>query len=178
MRDRIFYLQPFNSSNSIPSITITSIVNRLNTQLKISYKLQGDLEKIILPSSKSERKRKDNLWQTTCFEFFLAIFHSREYWEFNLAPTGNWNVYSFSNYRRDMKTAKAFTELPFKTKRNKSTYELTTQINLEKIISGNTPLEIAITTVIEDSNHNLSYWAITHPGTQPDFHRRDSFVTI
>ena len=177
MSGRIFYLQPFNSSDPVPPITITSIVSRLNKELKISYKIQGDLEKIILPSANDTVKRQDNLWQTTCFEFFLAIFHSRKYWEFNIAPTGDWNVYYFTEYRRGMRTATAFTQLPFEVKRNNSTYELTTQINIDTI-SRDTFLETAVTTVIGDTNHNLSYWAITHPGTQADFHRRDSFVTI
>ena len=178
MSDRLIPLQPFPSNNSLPDIKINTTISRQNTNLKLCYLLQGNLQQIILPEANNEVERKDNLWQTTCFEFFLAIFHSRQYWEFNLAPTGNWNVYYFANYRRGMKPAKTFESLPFTIKTNNSTYQLEIEINLRSIIAGNTFLELAVATVIEDVNHNLSYWAITHPGTQADFHRRDSFITI
>ena len=178
MSDRIIPLKPFPSKNPLPDIKINTTISRQNTKLKLGYLLQGNLQQIILPTVNNEVKRKDNLWQTTCFEFFLAIFHSRQYWEFNLAPTGDWNVYYFTNYRRGMKPATTFESLPFAVKTNNSTYQLEIEINLRSIIAGNTFLELAVATVIEDVNHNLSYWAITHPGTQADFHRRDSFITI
>lgn len=178
MGDRFIPLKPFPSNNSLPDIKIDTNISRQNTTLKLRYLLQGDLQQVILPTANNKVERKDNLWQTTCFEFFLAVFHSRQYWEFNLAPTGDWNVYYFTNYRRGIKPASSFNSLPFTTKTNNSTYQLEIEINLRSIIAGNTFLELAVATVIEDTNHNLSYWAITHPGTQADFHRRDSFITI
>ena len=178
MSDRHIQLQPFPSNSSLPNIEIDTAISRQNTTLKLSYLLQGNLQQIILPAANSEVTRKDNLWQTTCFEFFIAVFHSRQYWEFNLAPTGDWNVYYFTNYRRGMNLSRSFDRLPFTTKTNNSTYQLEIAINLQSIIAGNTFLELAVATVIEDTNHNLSYWAITHPGTQADFHRRDSFITV
>ena len=178
MSDRFIQLQPFVTTNTLPQIAVTSTISRLKTKLQVSYKIQGDLNQIILPSVKKQNQRQDNLWQTTCFELFLAIFNAPEYWEFNLAPTGDWNVYAFHRYRRGMKTAASFRELPFKVKQSDSVYELTTTIDLTTIISGNTSLELAVTTVIADTNHHLSYWAITHPGTEANFHRRDSFITV
>ena len=178
MSDRFIQLQPFPSNNSLPNIKINTTVSRQNTKLKLKYLLQGNLQQLVLPAINNKVERKDNLWQTTCFEFFLAVFHSRHYWEFNLAPTGDWNVYYFTNYRRGMKPSKSFDSLPFIIKTNDSTYQLEIEINLQSIIAGNTFLELAVATVIEDTNHNLSYWAITHPGIQADFHRRDSFITI
>ena len=177
-RDRIIKLKPFPTEKPLPKIEIITTISRDNKQLKINYLIQGDLEQIILPPANNRPLRKDNLWQTTCFEFFLAIFNSPQYWEFNLAPTGNWNSYRFTKYRRGMAIEKVFDTLPCKIKTNNSTYEIATEIDLRQIIAGNTTLEIAVTTVIEDINHNLSYWAITHPGTEADFHRRDGFIII
>ena len=178
MSDRIIKLQPFPTVQTLPNIEIITTISRSNQQLQINYFLQGDLEQIILPVTHNQVFRKDGLWESTCFEFFLAIFNSPQYWEFNLAPTGDWNSYRFTNYRRGMITEKVFNNLSFKVQRNKTTYEMAVKIDLKKIIAGDTLIEIAITTVIEDINHNLSYWAITHPGTKADFHRRDSFITI
>jgi hypothetical protein len=38
------------------------------------------------------------------------------------------------------------------------------------------PLQLALSTVIEDARGTLSYWALTHPPGKPDFHHRDAFV--
>lgn len=175
--NRVFQLQPFLAKQTVPKITITSSCIRQNQQLKITYIVKGDLSQIVLPDvRKNLRKRKHDLWQTTCFEFFLAIFNDPKYWEFNLSPTGDWNVYSFKNYRRGMREAVTFPALSIETVWDNNSYQISTAINLKTIISGQVPLDLAVTTVIEDIDHNLSYWAIIHPGNQPDFHRRDSFI--
>ena len=36
---------------------------------------------------------------TTCFEAFLGLPGHTAYWEINLAANGDWNVYSFDDYR-------------------------------------------------------------------------------
>jgi hypothetical protein len=176
--DCIFQLQPFLAKQSIPKITITSSCIRQNQQLQISYLLKGDLSQIVLPTvNKNLKERKNELWQTTCFEFFIATFNAPKYWEFNFSPTGDWNVYSFTNYRRGMREA-SIPALIIETIRDSYSYQLSAEIDLQAIISGQNILELAITTVIEDVNHNLSYWAIIHPGNQPDFHRRDGFIKL
>ena len=178
MSDRIITLKPFLSTTQVPQISLIAKVSYTQASLKISYLLRGDLNQIELPSAENGGIRRDNLWQTTCFEFFLAIFNSPQYWEFNLASTGDWNVYRFAKYRREMREEAAFKSLPCQTQADDSQYQIETKVNLKPIIVGNTPLEIAVSAVIEDINHNLSYWAITHPGTEADFHRRDSFITL
>lgn len=35
---------------------------------------------------------------------------------------------------------------------------------------------LAISIVIKPQNGEITYWALTHPGPQADFHRRDSFL--
>lgn len=177
MSDRIIPLKPFLSNTPVPQISLTARVSYDKRCLKIGYFLRGDLSQIKLPSTENREKRRDNLWQTTCFEFFLAVFNSPEYWEFNLAPTGDWNIYRFTKYRRGIREESAFSSLACQVKAD-SLYQIEAQIDLKPIIAGNTPLEIAVTAVIEDINHNLSYWAIIHPGTEADFHRRDSFITL
>jgi len=36
--------------------------------------------------------------------------------------------------------------------------------------------EIGLTMVLEEADGNLSYWALSHPGDQADFHDRRSFL--
>lgn len=178
MSDRIFQLQPFNPDPRTPNLAIKTRIRRQGKILTIGYQLQGDLSQIVLPQPRSSVNRQDDLWQTTCFEFFLAIFNAPEYWEFNLAPTGDWNIYRFAKYRRGMQPETRFEHLPLKVESQENSYYLETAIALDKIVSGDTPLEIAVTIVIEDTQGNISYWAISHPGTEADFHRRDSFILL
>ena len=178
MSDHKIQLQPFNFDSTTLNIEIKTRIHRQSKILNIDYHLQGDLSQIVLPEVEPCISRQDNLWQTTCFEFFLAIFNTPEYWEFNLAPTGDWNIYRFAKYRRGMQPETRFEHLPLKVESQENSYYLETAIALDKIVSGDTPLEIAVTIVIEDTQGNISYWAISHPGTEADFHRRDSFILL
>ncbi len=39
--------------------------------------------------------------------------NSTKYWEFNLSPAGDWNVYRFTDYRQGMEEETAISSLPF-----------------------------------------------------------------
>lgn len=39
------------------------------------------------------------LWEQTCFEAFIADTGKAAYREYNFAPSGDWAVYEFSDYR-------------------------------------------------------------------------------
>ena len=174
--DRIFKLKPFNLYESNSKISITGKIDRNKNKLNICYLLQGDLSRIIIPSRIEIPTRKHELWQTTCFEFFLGIKNSPKYWEFNLSPTGDWNIYHFSNYRQGMAEETAFTSLPFKIRQQSDSLEINLEINLDLIITVDTDIDVAITTVIEYSDRNIDYWALIHPETTADFHHRKSFI--
>ena len=179
MSDRQFQLQPFSSTQAPANLDLKARISQDQQQLKINYQLHGDLAQLLLPTPTEQPHRKNDLWQTTCFEFFLAVFNAPEYWEFNLAPTGDWNAYRFRHYRRNMCEAANFKSLPLRIlNRDSSSYEIQTEIELQSIISGNISLEISLTTVIADQNQNLSYWAINHPDSEPNFHRRDGFILL
>jgi hypothetical protein len=45
-----------------------------------------------------------------------------------------------------------------------------------RIVSANQPLQVGIAAVIRLAGGGLTYWALTHPGPQADFHRRDGFL--
>lgn len=193
-----FKLIPFQFLDLLPNIELSGKINRQNELLSIEYQLQGDLDAILLPFSprgfangtfREQRgsaneidpfnnlpSRKFELWSTTCFEFFIGIPGNAEYWEFNLAPTGDWNVFHLDDYRQGLQNELAFTSLPFKIDRQVNSLLLTLTFDLSKIISIQQEIEISVTTVIESNQHEISYWALTHSGTEPDFHRRDSFT--
>ncbi|MEA5602806.1 DOMON-like domain-containing protein [Nostoc sp. UHCC 0252] len=176
MNDQIFSLQPFPSTESPPNLKIAGNIARNGNKLAIRYLLEGDLKEIaIVPPSKTP-SRKHELWEDTCFEFFLSIKDSAQYWEFNLSPAGHWNVYRLDGYRQGMQEETAFEKLPFNVQNQTDVLTLALDIDLDKIISVEQLIEVAITTVIKDREGEVTYWALTHKGAEADFHLRDSFI--
>src|SRR5215510_12215673 len=99
MTIQLFSLIPFSTQDA-PNLTISGTVERRNNQFSVHYTLTGNLEEIFLPSSATNPSRNDELWRTTCFEFFIAVKDSPHYWEFNMSPAGDWNVYMMDAYRQ------------------------------------------------------------------------------
>ena len=167
-----FTLIPFNQ-DAAPPIGVTGKIERNNNELKIEYNLQKS--QVIIPEVANNLTRQFDLWEHTCFEFFLGIKDSSQYWEFNLSPSGNWNVFRFPDYRQDIAEEMAFNQLPFRVLQDDS-LQLRAEIDLDKIIAPEQNIDVGITTVVEDEDANLSYWALSHPGKEADFHLRDSFL--
>ncbi|MEA5513165.1 DOMON-like domain-containing protein [Nodularia sp. UHCC 0506] len=176
MKNQTFSLQPFPSQESLPNLQITGNIARYSNQLSLCYQLIGDLNQVIIPPLSDTPTRNHALWENTCFEFFIAIKDSAQYWEFNLSPAGHWNVYHFDNYRQGMQEETAFSILPFSIQKQLDNLTLILDVDLGKIVAREQEIEVAITTVIQDRNINITYWALTHPGIKPDFHLRDSFL--
>ena len=184
-----FTLIPFNE-NAAPSVGVTGKIERNDNQLKIEYNLershplqslqqvtnpQRAVSQVIIPEAVNNSTRQFDLWEHTCFEFFLGSRDSSQYWEFNLSPSGNWNVFRFPNYRQDIAEEMAFNKLPFQVLHDNS-LQVMAKIDLDKIIAPEQNIDVGITTVVEDKDANLSYWALSHPGKEADFHLRNSFA--
>jgi hypothetical protein len=169
-----FSLIPF-TTDTAPAIQITGKIERQQNQLIIEYKLQGQTQ-IIIPPIVDTPTRQGNLWEHTCCEFFLGLQNSTQYWEFNLSPAGHWNVYRFLNYRQNLVEETAFDSLPFQVLQENETLQLKLEINLPKIILLEQSFEVGISSVIENEQGKLSYWALTHSAEEADFHQRDSFA--
>jgi hypothetical protein len=175
MKKSNFTLIPF-SINTAPALNITSTISRQYNQLNLQYLLTGNLETIIIPQAVTAPTRQYNLWEHTCIEFFLGLQDSNTYWEFNLSPAGDWNVFRFPNYRQDIAEEKAFTSLPFTVLQQADYLQLNLEIDLNKIISSEQNLAVGITNVIESQAQQLGYWALKHPESTADFHHRDSWI--
>ncbi|MDH6056344.1 DOMON-like domain-containing protein [Umezakia ovalisporum] len=176
MTNQTFALKPFVAGESLPNVQITGSIARYANQLSLRYQILGDLKPVIIPRLSDTRGRKDELWENTCFEFFLGIVDSTEYWEFNLSPAGHWNVYHFDGYRRGMQEETAFEFLPFSIEEQSHSLTVILDVDLGKIIADNQVIDVGITSVILCVDNQLSYWALTHEGGEADFHLRDSFI--
>jgi hypothetical protein len=175
MKTQSFTLQPFPGLE-LPSVEISGALTRQGGFLAIRYLLQGDLIDVEVPAPSDPAARRIGLWEKTCLEFFLARVDSPGYWEFNLSPSGDWNVYRFEVYRQGLFEEPVFTALPFSVRRQPARLELDLEFDLGPIIPAGQDLEAAVSAVIKSREGGETFWALTHPAQVPDFHHRDGFI--
>ncbi|NJL63137.1 MAG: DOMON-like domain-containing protein [Methylacidiphilales bacterium] len=155
---------------------ITGNLARNENLLIISFALTGNITEVEIPSPSDNPTRKNQLWEQTCFEFFIGIKNSPRYWEFNLSPTEDWNLYSFDGYRQGMQEETAFSTLPFSIYQSDDCFAIALDFDLSKIIPNEQVLDVAIASVIQSKNNQITYWALTHCAEEADFHQRSSFI--
>ncbi len=176
MNDRKFSLKPFPSKDPLPGIEITGNISRHSNTFSISYRLSGSLSEVMIPALAGKKIRKHGLWKETCFEIFLCLKDSEQYWEFNLSPSGHWNIYRFKSYRQGMQEEPAFTSLPFSVDRQPDVLRIILKVDLDKSLPSDQALSAGISAVVKTMDSRITYWALTHTGAQADFHLRDSFI--
>jgi hypothetical protein len=176
MNGQDFSLQPFSPISPALNFKITGHIARHAHQLAIRYDLHGPLAELVIPALADLPSRKHGLWGETCFEFFLGVKDLPRYWEFNLSPAGPWNVYRLDGYRQGMAEETAFTSLPLRVRHRPDLVLVALELEIERIVAADQPLSVGLAAVLKFRDHGLTYWALTHPGPQADFHRRDSFL--
>jgi hypothetical protein len=119
------------------------------------------------------RKRRDELWRSTCFEIFVGAKDQTAYLEMNLSPTGDWNTYAFTNYRAGM-SASADAVAPLVSLEKKNGVIIRGLLHSGESMRG--PLALSAAAVLEYENGAIEYWALKHAGSRPDFHLRESFI--
>ncbi len=182
-------LEPFGGLPHPPDLTISGQARRQGSRqggrqagrLELVWRLAGDLEALVLPEPSPSRRRCDGLWQTTCLEAFWGFAGQNAYWELNLAPSGDWNLYRLSLYRGPLTPVTLVVPPAWKERRSARELEVAVDLDLSEVAgwdeleAATLPLEISLTAVIEQVGQGVSYWALAHTGAEPDFHRRDSF---
>jgi hypothetical protein len=147
---------------------------------------------LLLPDAGSATagQRLDGLWQHTCLECFLGAAGQEAYWEFNLAPGGDWNVYALDGYRQGLRPEPSVEHLPFDCRWQSSTTgglqlqlqlqaalppRLAAQLASSNTVGGKPALEWNVTAVLEQCDGTLSYWAVAHRPEPADFHWRPAW---
>lgn len=168
-----------HSHPAFPHPDLTSFDVFLNFKIAgdliLHYEMNGALEQLIIPDKLPVEKR-DNLWEHTCFEAFIAVEGDTGYLEYNFSPSSHWASYAFSNYRvrRDWTLNEApVLEIMQMPKR----LVLTAALSPEMLPPNphHLPLNIGISAVLEAQDGSLSYWALNHPLDHPDFHHQGGF---
>jgi hypothetical protein len=145
--------------------------------LSVAYTLEGHLDRLQLPAPRPARFA-DGLWQHTCFELFIARPGRPAYHEFNFAACGEWAAYAFARYREAAPLAADQLDPRITVHRKSGALELEASIRLDRLSPSlcSARLALALSTVIEDGDGGLSYWALHHPPGPPDFHHPDAFI--
>ena len=141
--------------------------------LRFQYFLEADPLLVRIPPPVEGAGRADGLWAHTCFEAFVGLPEPPRYLELNFSPSGQWAAYRFDSYRQGM--APALDAAPrLAVRRSEDRLELQAEVRPGgRQLDGG--LRIALSTVVEDREGSLSYWAVRHPPGRPDFHHPDSF---
>ena len=160
-------LIPHPTTADGPVHTVTVQMERVGDGLWLRFTAEGDVDRIAWPDSAAPG-RADDLWRHTCFEAFVRV--GAGYREYNLSPSGAWASYAFDGYRSGMvAVAEEATVAGLDGASDMAALEGTIQLPPEAGL-------LALSAIIEDTDGNISYWALAHPSDKPDFHHPDSFV--
>jgi hypothetical protein len=144
-------------------------------RLTLAYRLVGHVADLYLPPLITPA-RADELWRRTCFEAFVKPTPGEAYFEFNVAPSGQWATYGFSGYRADMSSPVEAIEPVIESRTTDGDYELDVVLDLGRLPSMGADWRLGFSAVIEEASGRKSYWALTHPPGKADFHHADGFA--
>lgn len=173
-----FRLAPYPELPFPAGVRLEGAARRDGARLGLSWRLEAPNARIDLPPANPHPQRIHGLWERTCFEFFLAVPEASGYWEFNLAPEGHWAVFRFDGYRAGMRDEMALDRLSFEVLAGSGRCEVVAELDLNALGIARQPWRLAIAAVLRQNDGPLSYWALRHPGLQPDFHHPDAFSLV
>lgn len=188
-------LVPFTPLPLMESLQVGGDATYQNQRLSLTYQVTGDYGRLALPVESLSLvsdgdNRQDNLWQGLCFEAFFGVSGQADYWELNLALTGAWNLYHFTDYRQGMTPELRLDHLDVSLDTTDTILNLALSLDLANLdLSSDASLDLSLTAVMAEAdsnqysdqsgdqlNNRLSYWALKHAMPEPDFHCRDSFI--
>lgn len=150
---------------------------KVGASLHVGYCLEGALALLRIPKIHSST-RADNLWKHSCFELFIRNAGSPRYLEFNLSPSLQWSVYEFVSYRKAKPLEPCLIAPMVQVECSDKTLELKAIIELPRWLDEGNAIELGLSAVVEASDDSLSYWALRHPASRPDFHHPDAFAVV
>ena len=144
--------------------------------LVVQFRLMGAIDRLKIPPVSDMPQRLTGLWETTCLECFLGALGREQYWEINLSPSGDWNVFQLDGYRESLRVEQSIETLPFWVKRDDDRMTVEMRLDIQKLGLCRDSIELSVTSVLQETTGDISYWASAHTGAEPDFHLRNSFV--
>jgi hypothetical protein len=142
--------------------TIDAELQRTPGGAVATFRVSGDIARLVLPAA-APPERADGLWNTTCFELFVAG-EGEAYREFNFSPSTRWAAYDFAGYRTP--TGNSAADVAIECSCDTKQLRLTADIACDLP----NPARIGLSAVIEEDDGALRYWAAAFAPGQPDFH--------
>lgn len=169
-------LFPFDEG--LTGIRLYSRVAREGDLLKVEFRMSGERAgEIVLPQQSASPSRKDGLWEATCLELFFAEAAQPWYWEANLSPSLDWQLYHFRGYREGRKPeTRARSFKGERLEENSAGQGFLLTVDTAGLFTPRAALDVGISAVLVDQAGKQSFWALAHAGPKPDFHQRKSFV--
>jgi hypothetical protein len=166
-------LHPASHVPAVSRIEV-DVERRAGSVLELRYRLTGDVGALVLPSP-TQSSRADDLWRRTCFEAFVRAGDAEGYCELFFSPSSQWAVYRFSGLRAGMAPAEV-PAIAVAAASNDSEIELSASVDLSRVMPAGGLWRLGLSTVVEATGGDLSYWALSHTAERPDFHHPESFV--
>jgi hypothetical protein len=96
-----------------------------------------------------------------------------------MSPSGDWNVYKMDAYRRvGFREESSIQRLPFSFRTEEDCISVEAAVDLSCMIAIENEIQVAVASVIQSKDGYKTYWALTHPKAQADFHLRESFIMM
>lgn len=177
MKGRALEPAPLAPHPDHPPVAIRSVTARITTMdahwLCLRWRVEGTTA-LVIPAF-AGRARQDGLWQSTCFELFLAEETGEGgYAEFNFAPSESWAAYDFDGYRDGM-APRPLPRQPVLTPRRGQDV-LIFDVAIPRAGLPPLPWRIGLSAVLEEAGGVKSYWALAHPPGRADFHHAACFA--
>jgi hypothetical protein len=166
---------PDSHSTEVHSITVNAARAGKPGAMVVGYVVEGAINGIALPQ-RMPSSRADELWRHTCFEIFLKPPEGEAYIELNFSPSTQWAAYRFRERRRGMQNIEM--PPPALDVHAAERLEVMAVLDLSGVpeLPADKPWKCNITTIIEQKNGWMSYWALKHAPDKADFHHPDGFV--
>lgn len=176
-----FTLQAYQSEPPGSIFVVQGSLTYQTPWLAVRFTVHGAVVDLVLPHELQSPERQDGLWEHTCFELFFAPMHSARYWEINVSPGGNWNAYSFDDYRQGMHVEPILQVARISsTLQPGDTFTIGFQMDMSRLLIMHAltqgVLECSPCCILVDRTQRKSYWAMHHRPPRPDFHRRSNFT--
>lgn len=167
-----FALRPFAAAEPDARVTVTV---ELGASWVLEYRVSG-IDSLEWPVPVAQPVRRDGLWHHTCGECFIADPSGTAYCEFNFSPSGDWAAYRFSDVRRDMRPHEWPGPPPQIEQLAVGAWRATLPAAALSCAGPSGLRRRVGLTLVARGARGDSYWALYHPGAQPNFHDPAGFV--
>lgn len=175
-----FSLIPFDSF-SAPNISIEAELNQNSDCLFLSFRINNEFNLVDHGNGTPKKERVTGLWEKTCFELFIKN-ESGQYLEFNFSPVFEWDCFYFNrkgeSLKRWEKMQMPVTDILLSEADFLHFSVIKKDFFPEGFFDSGRDLQVGISSVIKEKSGRLSYWALSHADSRPNFHDFRSFVAL